>query len=146
MIDISADMFAKSHIHTLIVHKKGNKSELWIKIHDIQDKLGVKNSYDLTIKAIKGIYETKTPTKKQIEKCKIYEKNYSADLTGIYILEELDLLIIMDCRAQAAIEFRTILGFNQSDLIMTKERSAFNNKSIFKRKNFTATFCFKLQK
>ena len=74
MIDISADMFAKSHIHRLIVHKKDNKSELWIKIHDIQDKLGVKNSYDLTIKAIKGIYETKTPTKNKQKNAKYMKK------------------------------------------------------------------------
>ena len=29
----------------------------------------------------------------------------------------------MDCRAPTAIEFRTKLGFNQHDLIMTKEQS-----------------------
>ena len=44
-------------------------------MHDMKNKLGVKNMSDLSIKAIKDIYETKTPTKKQIEKCKIYAKN-----------------------------------------------------------------------
>ena len=34
-----------------------------MKTHVIQDNLGFKNMYDLTVKEIKGIYKTKTPTK-----------------------------------------------------------------------------------
>ena len=51
---------------------KHNKSVSWIKMHDIQDKLGVKNKSDLKIKSIKDIYDTKIPTKEQIEKYKIH--------------------------------------------------------------------------
>ena len=50
-------------------------------------------------------------------------KKYHADLTGIYILEKLVLFIGMDCRTPTAITFSTKLGFNQHDLIMTKEQS-----------------------
>ena len=32
-------------------------------MHDIHRKMAVKSMSDLTIKAIKGIYHTKTPTK-----------------------------------------------------------------------------------
>ena len=47
-----------------------------MKLHDIQDNLGVKNMSDLTTKAIKDICGTKTPSKKnKNEKCKIYGKN-----------------------------------------------------------------------
>ena len=75
----------------------------------IQEKLDVKNMSDLTIKAIKGIYNTENPTKKQIGKYKSYGK----DLT---------LSIIIDCRTPTDIGFMTKLGFNQHDLIMIKEQ------------------------
>ena len=75
---------------------------------------------DLTIKAIKGIYKAKTPTKEQIEKCKIHGKEFRNDLKGIYILEDLALSIIMDCRTPTAIKFETKLWFNQHDLIAPK--------------------------
>ena len=91
-------------------------------MHHIQDKLGVKSMSDLTIKEIKGIYETKTPTKEKIRRYKKYIKEYSFDLTDIYIHEELALLII-DCWTPRAIEFIIKLGFNQLTLIMTKEKS-----------------------
>ena len=39
----------------IITRNKENKLEIWIKMCDIQDKLGVKNMYNLSIKAIKGI-------------------------------------------------------------------------------------------
>ena len=45
-------------------------------MHNMQDKLGIKNMSDLTIKAIKGIYDAETLTKEQIRKHeKIWKKN-----------------------------------------------------------------------
>ena len=44
-------------------------------MHDIQVKLVVKNLSDLTIKVIKGIYNTKNLTKEQIRKYKRYGNN-----------------------------------------------------------------------
>ena len=96
---------------------------MWIKTHDIQDKLGVKNMSDVAIKEIKGIYNTKNLTEKQIEKYKRYGKKFIDNLTGIYIREHLALSIIMDCRIPTATEFRSKLGFDQHDLIMTNEQS-----------------------
>ena len=40
----------------------------------IQDKLVLKNISDLVIRAIKGIYSTKNPTKQQIRKQKIRKR------------------------------------------------------------------------
>ena len=56
MLKISAKTYATKCINTVTVHKKDNKTVLWIKMHNIQDSLGVKNMSDLTIKAIKWIY------------------------------------------------------------------------------------------
>ena len=47
----SADTYAENYVHTLKVDKKDNKSVLWIKMHDIQGKLGAKSLSDLAIKA-----------------------------------------------------------------------------------------------
>ena len=75
MIDINAKTCAENCVHTINVTKRDNKSILWIKMHDIQDKLGVRNMSDLTIIAIKGIRDT--------EKYKRYGKEFIDDLTGI---------------------------------------------------------------
>ena len=53
MIKISIDAYAENNINTITVHKKDSKAVLWIKMHDIQDKLSVKNIFDWTKKAIK---------------------------------------------------------------------------------------------
>ena len=43
-----------------------NKKELWLKMHDIEVKLDVRNMSDLVKKEIHGIFNTKNPTKEQI--------------------------------------------------------------------------------
>ena len=90
-------------------------------MHNIQDKLGVKNMHDMTIKAIKGTYSTETPTKEQTRKYKKYGKEFINNLEGIYIHEDLTLSVVMDCKIPTATEFRNKLGFNLHDIIMTKE-------------------------
>ena len=39
---------------------------------------------------------------------------------GLYFIEELSLKIMMHCRIPVAIEFRSILGFNQYDITMSE--------------------------
>ena len=46
----------KSGIHIRIIKNEENKTEIWLRMHDIKDKLGVKNVSDLTIKEIEDIY------------------------------------------------------------------------------------------
>ena len=83
---------------------------------------------DLTIKAIKGFYNTKTFTDEQIS---AYKKHGSELIDGekfMCIHESLTLSIIMNSNGIAmqsiAMELRSKLGFNQYDLIMTEEQSA----------------------
>ena len=111
-------------------------------MHNIRDKLSVKNMSDLTIKAIKGFIILKILQKKKSKK---YER-YVDNLIRIYIRESLALSIIINCRIPTAIEFRSKLRFNQHDLIMTKEQSVLtkNNENICGRKSIATTFCFKL--
>ena len=112
MININANTYAENCVHTIEVIKKDNKLVSWIKMHDIQNNLGIKNMSDLIIKAVQGIYKTETPTNERIENCKRHGKEFRNDVTEIYIHKKLALSIIMDCRKPAAIKFRTKLGFN----------------------------------
>ena len=50
--------------------KIGNKKSFWVKMNDVQNGLGVKNMSDLVRKEIHGIFQTKNPTKDQVEKFK----------------------------------------------------------------------------
>ena len=74
-------------------------------MHDIQSKLGVKNISDLTIKAVKAIYETNSSANKHIKRCKRHGTELLGDTTGIYIHENLALSIIMDRRTPKSVEF-----------------------------------------
>ena len=67
--------YAENCVHTIEVIKKDNKSFLWIKIHNIQDKLGVKNMSDLTTKAIRDIHNAETPTKEQSKNIKDMQRS-----------------------------------------------------------------------
>ena len=51
-----------------------NKKAVWLKMKGIQDRLGIKNMSDLTIKAIKGKYETERLTQKQSREHKNFGK------------------------------------------------------------------------
>ena len=82
---------------------------------------------DLTIKAIKVIYNNKTLTYEQIRRYKIYGKEFINGLRGIYIRENIALPITMDCRTSTAVEFKSKLGFKQHNIIMTKEQSVITN-------------------
>ena len=105
------------------VTKKYNKSVLWIKIHDIRDKLGVKIMSDLTIKETKGKYNTESLIEKQFNTYKKHGPKLINGKNFMYIHEGIALQIIIHCRIPTAIGFRSKLGLKQHDLIMTKEQS-----------------------
>ena len=75
---------------------------------------------DLAIKEIEDIYNKKrnSITRQEKEKYKAW-----ADDGFVYILSDLALKIIMDCRTPIVVEFRFKLGLSQDNIIMTKEQS-----------------------
>ena len=87
-----------------IIRNEGNKLEIWLKMCDMQDELGVKNVSDLAIK--EGICNEKRNniTRQEKEKYKAW-----SDDRFVYILSDLALTIIMDCRVSTPkpIEFRS---------------------------------------
>ena len=58
---MTVQKYADPEVHTIIV---GNRELLWVRIIDVQNKLGIKNISDLVRKNIQGIFETKNLKKK----------------------------------------------------------------------------------
>ena len=56
---ISAEGYKKANVNFLRI-----KKELWVRIKDVGDRLGVKNISDLVLKEIYGIYKKKKKEKK----------------------------------------------------------------------------------
>ena len=86
----------------------------------IQVKLGIKNMSYLVIKEIEVIYNKKR------NNILIQEKEkYKAwpDDGYVYIISDLALKIVMDCRAPTATELRSKLEFKQYVITLTKEHS-----------------------
>ena len=68
---ISAEEYINTGVYSLRVQKTG---EIWPSMEDVGSGIGVKNIFHLVLKEIHGVLETKNPTKKQIKKCKITER------------------------------------------------------------------------
>ena len=101
--------------------------------------VGIKDIFDLTIKAIKDIYNTENPTKNQIRTYKKQGKELIDGEKGVYIIiVDLGLSILMDCRTPTAVEFRIKL---RSTRTISANR---NNESICRRKGIDATLFFEL--
>ena len=58
---ISVEGYKNAGVDLLIIKKTG---EIWTKMKEVQDGLGVQNISDLVLKEIYGIYKTKKPYKR----------------------------------------------------------------------------------
>ena len=98
---------------------------LYLRNKDKGEKLGVENIYDLIDKEIKGRSEIGNARNEQIREHKRYESELINSEKFMYTREDIIMPIIMYCRVSTpeAFEFKLRLGFNQHDLIMTKEQS-----------------------
>ena len=64
MVVITKETWGKCSIKTAIFNNlTKKKNELWLKMHDIQVELGIKNMSDLVRKENHGIFNTKNSTK-----------------------------------------------------------------------------------
>ena len=66
MVKSKKQTWEKCCIKTTIFNTLTKKQELWLKMHDIQVKLGVKKISDLIRKEICGIFNSNDPTEEQI--------------------------------------------------------------------------------
>ena len=70
MFRISAETSKNNSINTIIVNNEEKKPVIWLKMHDMQDEVGVKNMSDLTIKEIKGIFNSRNSIKNKLKNIK----------------------------------------------------------------------------
>ena len=123
MCDISVEKCADAKVLTITM---SNRRLFWVKMCDVQKRLGFENIYDLLKKEIWGIYGTNKPKKEQRKQYKRREKelNYYSSSRFRYARSDIILKIIMYCRkTEKAVEFKTKLGFNPINLIMSKEEA-----------------------
>ena len=109
MLEISLKKFTDAKVHTIII---GNKRLFWVKLCDVQKRLGVENIYDLLRKNFLGIYETNNPTKKQIRKYKRREKELddNSNFNCRYDRSDIISKMIMHCRkTHKAVELKSNL-------------------------------------
>ena len=107
---ISAEGYINTGVYSLRVQKTG---EIWPSMEDVGSGIGVKSIFYLVLKEIHGVLETKNPTKKQIKKCKmtereIFEKfdNLSKDKLNtksnkkFYVKNDVMTTVIKRCRGE----------------------------------------------
>ena len=70
---ISAKGYKNVEVDAKIVRKTG---EIWGSMKDVGSGMGVKNIYDLILKELYGIYDTKNPTKEQIKNAKWLKEKF----------------------------------------------------------------------
>ena len=137
-IVITLQNYTDAEVHTITVV---NGQLFWVKMIDIEKGLGIQNISDLVRKNIKGIFETKNPTKKQIGKCKCSQKEISKKLTDDskikYARNDRMENIIKNCRGvkncsdgihkiekeKQRQNFRALLGFKEHDKMLNKKYS-----------------------
>ena len=71
MYIISAEVYKNAKVNFLTIK---TTSELWVNMKDVGSCIGVKNLSDLVLKEISGIFETKSPTKKQVNEYKMTKR------------------------------------------------------------------------
>ena len=68
---ISAEWYKNANVEFLTIK---TTSEIWVNMKDVGSGMGVKNISHLVFKKIYGIWETKNPTKKQVNEYKMTKK------------------------------------------------------------------------
>ena len=99
MVDISAEKYTNAKVCTIRVN---NKKLFWVRMYDLQEGIGVQNISDLVRKEIWGIFRTKNPTKHQIRKCKICQRelDHNSAATFVYVCCDLMSKLRTKCRGE----------------------------------------------
>ena len=58
-------------------------SKIWVNMKDVGSGMGVKNITDLVLKEIYGIYQTKNPTKKQVNEYRMTKRQIYKTFTNL---------------------------------------------------------------
>ena len=99
MVDISAEKYTNAKVCTIRVN---NKKLFWVRMYNLQEGIGVQNISDLVRKEMRGIFRTKDPTKHQIRKCKMRQRelDHNSTATFVYVRSDLMSKLITKCRGE----------------------------------------------
>ena len=109
-------------------------SEIWVIMRDVGSGMGVKHISDLVLKEIYGIFETKNPTKKQVNEYKMTKRENYKTFTNLsekelnaknnknpYVRNDVMTTIIKLCREEKTRGIRAIDGFRKKLMIPDSE-------------------------
>ena len=149
MVVITVEDYQNGRVHTITVKNKGF---FWVKMKDVQDRLGIMNITDLLRKEICGRFGTKDLAKKQKMKYIRFEyqitKNFKDSNLYKYAKNKLMEKIIKNCsgvkkcndgvnrldKEDQRRDFRILLGFKENEIYERKEHSIVKRiKKIFKK-------------
>ena len=121
---ISREGYKNADVHILIIKKTG---KIWSSMKDSGSGICVKNISDLILKEVQGVLTTKNPTKEQINKYKmtereIYEKfdNLNKEELNTKSNENISVknvimtTVIKHCRGEKKRGIRAIHGFRKN--------------------------------
>ena len=77
---ISAERYKNANVEFLTIK---TTSEIWVNMKDVGSGMGVKNIFDLILKEIHGICETKRSPKKQVNEYKMTERQIYKKFTNL---------------------------------------------------------------
>ena len=77
---ISAEGYKNANVGFLITK---TTSKIWVNMKDVGSGMGVKNITDLVLKEIYGIYQTKSPTKKQVNEYRMTKRQIYKTFTNL---------------------------------------------------------------
>ena len=149
MVVITVEAYQNTRVHTITVK---NKDFFWVKMKDVQDRLGIKNISDILRKEICGRFGTKDLTVKQKMKYIRSEyqitRNFKDSNLYMYAKNKPMEKIIKNCREVEKCnggvdrsdkedqrrDFRILLGFQENEIYERKGYSVVKRiKKIFKK-------------
>ena len=129
MGEVSDGAYKRTDVCAIKSNRSNSHKVILVKMHNIRDKLGVKNMSDLVRKKIIGKLNNEHPTKEEISRYKTNEREWSNDNDNTLIANDIASAIKKIVKKNAN-EFREKLGFEDIDLIMTNDFSSIITKVI----------------
>ena len=128
---ISAEGYKNANVGFLTIK---TTSESWVSMKDVGSSIGVKKIFDLVLKEIYGICETKNPSKKQVNEYKMTKREIYKKFTNLskkelntknnkkaYVRNDVMTTIIKWCRWEKTRGIRAIDGFRKRFMIPDSE-------------------------
>ena len=120
VVKITKETWEKCDIKTIYYfNKEKGMLELWLKMGDIEVKLGHSNIADVVLKRIRKYCSKK---KQKTQKKKKYKTFFEGEKC-VFIIKRLTCDVMENCKLPEAIDFRKKMGYNHNDIMVHEEAS-----------------------